>query len=101
MAITSVYPVHVYQVFIWFTMVHGGKVFIKGFKLDREKIAKSFELQGSVKGTNPERIEVVIVLDDGDDEGRLQNLELSEIDDTVMKARPYTLVSPDVWELWG
>ena len=103
-------------------------LYVKGFKIDRQKVADIVEAKRSdplvdagirvvveqlnrsayldiVTGYEPpspdgkRHLALVIALEIDDDEERLKEKELGTIDESIRAALPYTLVGPDVWEL--
>ena len=102
-------------------------LYVKGFKIDRQKVADIVEAERSdplvdagirvvveqlnrsayldiVTGYEPSsdgkrHLALVIALEIDDDEERLMKKELGTIDESIRAALPYTLVGPDIWEL--
>jgi len=103
-------------------------LYVKGFKIDRQKVADIVEAKRSdplvdagirvvveqlnrsayldiVTGYEPpspdgkHHLALVIALEIDNDEGRLMKKELGTIDESIRAALSYTLVGPDVWEL--
>jgi hypothetical protein len=105
-------------------------LYVKGFKIDRQKIANLLEVTSTtdplveggirvvvgrlnrdayikiVTGYEPpgpdgkRHLALVIALEIDDDEERLRKMELGTIDESIQVALPHTLVGPDVWELF-
>jgi hypothetical protein len=104
-------------------------LYVKGFKIDRQKVADIVQATNRneplvdagirvvverlnrsayiniVTGYEPpspdgkRHLALVIALEIDDDEERLKKKELGVIDETIRVALPHTLVGPDVWEL--
>jgi hypothetical protein len=103
-------------------------LYVKGFKIDRQKVADIVEAKRSdplvdaaigvvvellnrsaylniVTGYEPpspdgeRHLALVVALEIDDDEQRLVKKELGTIDESIIAALPHTLVGPDVWEL--
>ena len=105
-------------------------LYVKGFKIDRQKIADAvgtkvrvdpvveaaidfivhrlnrsaylnIELGHDLPGPEGERrLALIIALATGKDEDELKNRDLGEIDESILEALPYVLVGPDVWKVW-
>ncbi|KIK07862.1 hypothetical protein K443DRAFT_153114 [Laccaria amethystina LaAM-08-1] len=101
-------------------------VFIKGFKLDKKKIASSAQLRGKLDGPDDPRIENVVLLvlseinqvseyaldfrvgdgtdifivyDDGDDQAALEARELGPVEPIIWVMERQFLTGPAVWEI--
>jgi len=104
-------------------------LYVKGFKIDRRKIANLVEvtsvtdplveagidvvvqrlnrdgylkLVAGYEGWRPDgnrRLAMIIALEIDDDEERLRKKELGPIDESISVALPHTLVGPGVWEV--
>jgi len=105
-------------------------LYVKGFKIDRRKIANLLEVTSETdplveagihvvverlnrdaylkivtgyEGRDPDgnrNVEMIIALEFDKDEERLRKKELGTIDESISIALPHTLVGPDVWELF-
>ena len=101
-------------------------LFVKGFKIDHEKIANchlssssdpkvhsyidavvrllnrdGYKYIGGVYGhENRDEIDMVVVLEEGFDKDELMQRDLGIVDKTIEWAKPYVLTGPDVWKLW-
>ena len=103
-------------------------LYVKGFKIDRQKVANIVKAKRGdplvdagirivveqlnrsaylniVTGYEPpspdgeRHLALVIALEVDNDEERLMKKKLGTIDESITAALPYTLVGPDVWEL--
>ena len=104
-------------------------LYVKGFKIDRQKIANLVEVTSETdplveagihvvverlnrdaylkimtgyegrRADGKRRLALVIALEIDDDEERLRKKGLGTIDESISVALPHTLVGPDVWEL--
>ena len=43
---------------------------------------------------------LIITLATGEDEDKLKNRDLGEIDESILEALPYVLIGPDIWKVW-
>lgn len=68
-------------------------IIIWGFNRD------GYKFIGLVRDPARELLALAIVLEVGNNAEELRKMELP-IDDTIMAAKPYVLVGPDVWELY-
>jgi hypothetical protein len=104
-------------------------LYVKGFKIDRQKVADiikaprgdpivdtgisvvveqlnrsayiSIEVGYEPPSADGQRhLALIIALEIDDDEERLKKKELGTVDESIRAALPHTLVGPDVWELY-
>ena len=103
-------------------------LYVKGFKVGREKVAKIVEARdgmvprvetgiavimdlinrsayvaGGYEPPNPKGCDIlalILGLELGYDEDELKGKHLGEIDGSIQKALPHALVGPEVWEVW-
>ena len=104
-------------------------LYVKGFKIDRQKVADVVEAPRGdpivdagirvvveqlnrsayidiVTGYEPPGLDgerhlaLIIALAFDEEEKRLKKKKLGDIDETIRAALPHTLVGPDVWELF-
>ena len=104
-------------------------LYVKGFKIDRQKVANIVEARDRIdplvdtgihvivgrldrsaymnivtgyESPSPDgerHLALVIALGIGDDKDEMKKKDLGEIDDSIRVAPPHVLVGPDVWEL--
>jgi hypothetical protein len=105
-------------------------LYVKGFKIDRQKVANIvgandrndplvdtgirvivgrlnrpayLNIVGGYEPPSPDgerHLALIIALEIGDDEDEMKKKDLGEIDESIRVALPHVLVGPDVWELW-
>jgi hypothetical protein len=105
-------------------------LYVKGFKIDRQKVANIvgasnindplvdaginavvkrinrsayLKIEGGWDRVSPDakrEIEFILAFAIGTDKDELKAKDLGELDETIMEALPYVLVGPDVWELY-
>ncbi|KAH9991547.1 hypothetical protein BJV77DRAFT_522193 [Russula vinacea] len=81
-------------------------VYVKGFKIDRQKVPTWLEYQEIVGGyeePGPDGhrpLALIIALEFGEDKEKLRAKKLGPIDESIRFALPHTLVGPGVWELF-
>jgi hypothetical protein len=104
--------------------------YVKGFKLDRQKVANVIgakdrmdplvetgiqvmirqinrsaylRIEGGYEPPGPDgerHVSIIIALAIGNDKDELKKRPLGDIDESIERALPHVLVGPDVWELW-
>ena len=104
-------------------------LYVKGFKIDRGKVAKivgaknrldrlvGFGIRGVVEQLNrsaylsievgreppgpdgERRSALIVALEIGEDKDELKKKDLGEIEESIRRALPHVLEGPDVWEL--
>jgi hypothetical protein len=105
-------------------------LYVKGFKIDRQKVANVvgardsvdhlvdaairvimgqlnrsayLNLVGGYEPPSPDgerHLALIIALEIGEDKDELEKKDLGEIDESIREALPHVLVGPAVWELW-
>jgi hypothetical protein len=112
-----------------FVQVNIMTLYVKGYKIDRQKVADIVEARDRkdplvdagirvvvnrlnrsaymniATGYEPltpdgeRHLALIVALEVGDDKDKLKNKELGTIDESIKVALPHALVGPDVWEL--
>jgi len=123
---------NIYVFTIWRSLLNfiHNTMYIKGFKVSREKISHTFDLKGGISDPQVDLyimpiikhmlnrdgfkyfgsvlttsdgndwVEMVLVLDDGYSREELQQKGLGAIDESIQRALPYALDGPGIWERW-
>jgi hypothetical protein len=103
-------------------------IYVKGFKIDRQKLANMLEVEAedprimiginivvqklnrsaykNIEGGYEPTVDGhrqlvhIIAMDYGDNEEQLREKELEDVDESIRVALPHVLEGPDIWELY-